>query len=97
MKALGEMGLLSSDFPPKGPVVIECDDTAAISLCKDQEEGQRVKHIDIIHLFARVYVATGDLSFVYCKSKDNVSDCLTKALARPLFEKGLAGLGMFVN
>jgi hypothetical protein len=25
IKALGEMGLLSSDFPLKGPVVIECD------------------------------------------------------------------------
>jgi hypothetical protein len=31
---------------------------------------------------------------VYFKSKDNVSDCLTKALLRPLLEVGCRGLGM---
>jgi hypothetical protein len=97
IKALGEMGLLSSDFPLKGPVVIERDNTAAVSLCKGRKESQRVKYIDIIHHFARDHVASGELSFVYCKSEDNVSDCRTKALARLLFEKGLAGLGMFVD
>jgi hypothetical protein len=57
-------------------------------------EGQRVKHIDVIHHFARDDVASGELSFVYCKSVENVSDCLTKVLSRPLFEKGLKGMGM---
>jgi hypothetical protein len=88
------MGLLSSDLPLKGPVVIACDNTAAISLCKDCKEGQRVKHIDIIHHCACDHVASGELQFVYCKSEDNVSDCLTKALSWPMFEKGLVGLGM---
>jgi hypothetical protein len=32
-----------------GPVAIGCDDDAALSLCKDRKEGQRAKHIDIIH------------------------------------------------
>jgi hypothetical protein len=93
-KALGELAFLSSDFPLGGPVVIRCDNKAALSLCKDRKEGQRVKHIDIIHHFARDHVASGELSFVYCKSAENVSDCLTKALTRHLFEKGLMGLGM---
>jgi hypothetical protein len=61
---------------------------------KDRREGQRVKHIDVIHHFARDHVASGELSFVHCKSEENVSDCLTEALSRPLFEKGLEGLGM---
>jgi hypothetical protein len=87
-KALGEIALLSSDFPLGGPVLIRCDYKAALSLCKDRKEGQRVKHIDVIHHFARDHVASGELSFVYCKSEENVSDCLTKALSRPLFEKG---------
>jgi hypothetical protein len=80
----------------KRPVIIECDNKAAISFWKDRKEKQLVKHIDIIHHFARDRVASGELSFVHCKSEDNVSDCLTKALAKPLFEKGLAGLGMCV-
>jgi hypothetical protein len=97
IKAFGEMGLLSSDFPLKGPVVIECDNKAAISMCKDGKEGQRVKHIDIVHYCARDYVASGELSFVYCKSEDIVSDRLTKALAKSFLEKRLAGLGMCVD
>jgi hypothetical protein len=47
------MGLLSSDFPLKLPLVIECDNKSVISLCKDGKEGQRVKHIDIIHYFCK--------------------------------------------
>jgi hypothetical protein len=61
IKALGEMGLLSSDFSLKGPVVITCDNKAAISLCKDGKEGQRVKPINIIHYFGRDHVASGKL------------------------------------
>jgi hypothetical protein len=70
------------------------DNKAALSLCKDHKEGQRVKHIDVIHHFACDHVASGELSFVCCKSVENVSDCSTKALSRPLFEKGSEGLGM---
>lgn len=32
------------------------------------------------------------LNFVYCKSGDNVPNCLTKALPRPFFEKCLKGI-----
>jgi hypothetical protein len=93
-KALDELALFSSDFPVKGPLEIEGDNQAALLLCKDRKEGQRVKHIDIIHHFARDRVARGEIKFVYCKSADNVSDCMTKALTRPLFERGLQVLGM---
>ena len=94
LKALDELALLSCDFPLKGPLIVLCDNKAALSLCKDRKEGQRVKHIDIIHHFARDRVASGELQFLYCRSEDNVSDCLTKALARPAFEVGSVGLGM---
>jgi hypothetical protein len=93
-KALGEMALLSPDFLLGGPVIIRCDNKEALSLCKNRKEGQRVQHIDVIHHFARDHVASGEISFVYCKSEENISDCLTQALSRPLFEKGLEGLGM---
>jgi hypothetical protein len=76
-KAAGEIALLSSDFPLRGPVAIRCDNKLALSLCKDRKEGQRVKNINVIHHFARDHVASGELSFVYGKSDENVSDCLT--------------------
>jgi hypothetical protein len=40
-KALGEMALLSPDFLLGGPVIIRCDNKAALSLCKDRKEGLR--------------------------------------------------------
>ena len=94
IKALDELAVLSSDFPLRGPLTVYCDNKAALTLCQDRKEGQRVKHIDIIHHFARDRVASGELQFVYCRSQDNVSDCLTKALPASSFQSGLVGLGM---
>ena len=94
IKQLDELALLSADFPIQGPLVVLCDNQAALTLCNERKEGQRVKHIDVIHHFARDHVTSGELKFVYCRSAENVSDCLTKALARPAFEANLLGLGM---
>jgi hypothetical protein len=94
IKQLGELAHLSSDFPIKGPLTVLCDNKAALTLCNERKEGQRVKHIDIIHHFARDHVASGELKFAYCRSADNVSDCLTKALSRRAYEANLCGLGM---
>jgi hypothetical protein len=35
-KAFGELALLSPDFPMGGPVVVGCDNKAALALCKDR-------------------------------------------------------------
>jgi hypothetical protein len=56
-----------------------------------------VPSIDIVHHFARDRVASGELRFVYWKSEENVSDCLTKALPRSLLEVGLRGIGMLCD
>jgi hypothetical protein len=93
-KAQQELGLLSADFPLKGPMTIRCDNEAALALLKDRKEGARVKHIDVIHHFARERVASGEIEFVYCRSADNKSDCFTKALARKAFDVCLVGIGM---
>jgi hypothetical protein len=94
VKALRELEPLSTDLPFKNPIVICCDSRAALSLCRDDKEGQRTKHIDVIHHFARDHVESGELEFVYCKSENNISDCFTKALRRSLFENCLVGMGM---
>jgi hypothetical protein len=82
-QGFGELASLSGAFPLVGPVLIGCDNNkAALPLCPDRKEGQRVKHIDIIHHFVRGHVASGELKFVYRRSEDNVSDCLTKVTAK---------------
>jgi hypothetical protein len=62
---------------------VVCDNRATVSLWSDRKEAKLAKHIDIVHHFARILVANGELKFVYCKSKDNASDCLSKALPKP--------------
>jgi hypothetical protein len=93
-KLIEEFTVLCAELCLKGPLRVFCDNQAALTLCADKKETQRVKHIDIIHHFARDRVASGEVEFAYCRSEDNVSDCLTKPLSRPLFELGLVGLGM---
>jgi hypothetical protein len=93
-KASGKLSMLCSDSLLTGPLTVRCDNQAALSLCKDRKEGQRMKHIAIINHFARDRVVSGELQFVDCRSKEIVSDCMTKALPRPLYENGLVGLGM---
>jgi hypothetical protein len=70
VRALHELEPLSTDLPLKDPIVICCDDRAALSLCRDHKEGQRMKHIDVIHHFSRDHVESGALTFVYCNSCD---------------------------
>jgi hypothetical protein len=93
-KLLHEVSVLCGVMKLQGPIRVLCDNRAALTLCADKKETQRVKHIDIIHHFARDHVATGQLYFSYCKSEDNVSDCLTKPLPKHLFDSGLKGMGM---
>jgi hypothetical protein len=73
---------------------VKSDNKTGVSFCSDRKGTKRTKHIDIMHHFARDRVASGELNFVFCKSEENVADCLTKALPRLLFEAGLRGLGM---
>ena len=85
-----------SDFAWDSALTVFCDNQAALTFSQDQKESQRVKHIDIIHHFARDDVASGKLQFLYCRSEEKVSDVLTKALPRAVFETCLVGLGMQV-
>ena len=57
-KAIYEFALLSTGFPIKGSLTVFCDNKAVLSLCKDCKAGQSIKHVDIIHHFARYHVAS---------------------------------------
>ena len=88
-------GVVVSRLPNKG-ADHHPHNEAALALLKDRKEGTRVKHIDVIHHFARERVASGEIKFVYCRSADNTSDCFTKALPRKAFDVCLVGIGMLI-
>jgi hypothetical protein len=60
-KLMQEFALLSRDLDLKGTLHVFCDNKAALCLCKDRKESKHVKHIDVIHHFARDHVASGEL------------------------------------
>lgn len=76
------------------PVEIYCDNTSVLSLLRNPQSTERSKHIDILHHFARDRVQSGQLVFLFCASKDNLADCMTKALSAPRLRTCLRGLGM---
>jgi hypothetical protein len=96
-KLLCEFSISCREIWLREAFVVLCDSKAAVFLCSDCKETKRAKHINIVHHFARDWIASGELKFVYCKSEENVSDCLTKALPRPLLEVGMRRLGMLCD
>lgn len=60
------------------PVVIQCDNEAALCLLHNPMNTKHSKHIDVIHHFVRERVLLGELDFVRVDTSKNVSDCLTK-------------------
>ena len=61
-----------------GPVIIQCDNDAALCLLHNPMNTKLSKHIDVIHHFARERVQSGELDFVRVPTDRNTADCLTK-------------------
>jgi len=73
-------------FPITGPLEIQCDNQACISLIKNPICNSKSKHIDIIHHFVRERVSWQELSFVFVSGNKNVADMFTKPLEWPQFQ-----------
>ena len=76
------------------PMGINCDNQGAIALAKDNKYHSRTKHIDLCYHFIREAVEDKKISISYIPTNDNLSDVLTKALARPKFEQFVKMLGL---
>jgi hypothetical protein len=72
-------------FPLTGPLEIQCDSQACLSLIKNPMCTAQAKHIDIIHHFVRERVQSGELAFKFVAGAGNVADLFTKPLAWPAF------------
>lgn len=70
------------------------DNQGALALAQSGAYHARTKHIDIQYHYIREAVKNCLISLNYCPTEDMTADILTKALARPQFEKlrGMLGL-----
>ena len=65
---------------PKLPIIIHCDNSAAIFLSNNQES-RLSKHLDTKVHFIRDYVEDGILKVIYVQGDKNYADPMTKALS----------------
>ena len=84
-------------FWPKSltPIGIHCDSQAAIERAGSVMYNGKSRHIRRRHNTVRQLISSGVISIDYVRSKDNVSDPLTKGLSRELVEKSSRGMGLW--
>jgi len=74
--------------------ILNMDNQGAIALGKNPVHHSRTKHIDIKYHFIREKVLNKEINLKYCPTQDMIADTLTKALAKPAFEKFTRMMGL---
>ncbi|RVW99246.1 Retrovirus-related Pol polyprotein from transposon TNT 1-94 [Vitis vinifera] len=80
--------------PLKHPMVLYCDNQAAISIAKNPVHHDRTKHVEIDRHFIKEKIEEGVFKVSYTPTNCQTADILTKALARGNFEDLTEKLGM---
>lgn len=86
--------LTEVDMPNNVPLIVKCDNSAAISLTENTSGHSRIKHLDVKHHWIRDAVAADEILVQYIPSEENLADIFTKALARPQHEKLVKLMGL---
>ena len=68
------------------PLIINCDNTSAISMSKNPVMHSRTKHIPIKYHFLREQVSEKVVKLEYVDTKEQVVDIFTKPLPKEAFE-----------
>ena len=67
------------------PTVLMCDNTSAIAIAKNPVFHQKTRHINRKFHFIRDAIQEKEIELIYCKSKEQLADILTKALPKEKF------------
>jgi hypothetical protein len=61
----------------KLPIVVRCNDVAAIFMAKNSSFGVRTRHVDTRYHFIQEHIEDGFIQIVFVKSCDNDADLFT--------------------
>lgn len=75
------------DYPVSGTRVIRVDNKAEVDWVKGSVSNKRSRHIDVRYYRSRHLQESGEVSFEYIPTEDNIADILTKPLAWKLFRR----------
>ena len=75
-------------------IMINCDNQGVIALAKDNKFHSQTKHIDLRYHFICEAVEDDKIRVRYIPTDENISDVLTKALAKPKFQCFVEMLGL---
>ena len=89
-RVLSELGQMSSF-----PILMMCENQAAISIAKNPVHHDRTKHVEIDRHFITEKVTNETVKLNYIPTKQQTADILTKALPRPNFEDLICKLGLY--
>nr|CAN78733.1 hypothetical protein VITISV_020436 [Vitis vinifera] len=89
-RVLSELGQTSSS-----PILMMCDNQAAISIAKNPVHHDRTKHVEIDRHFITKKVTSEMVKLNYVPTKHQTADILTKALPRSNFEDLTCKLGLY--
>ena len=77
------------------PMLLQCDNKAAISIAHNPVHHDRTKHVEVDRHFIKEKIEAGLITVNYIPTAHQTADILTKALYKPVFEKLVDKLGMF--
>lgn len=74
--------------------LLYCDNKAAISISENLVQHDRTKHVEIDRHFIKEKLENNIISLPFVRSKDQLVDILTKAVASEVFNTTLCKLGI---
>lgn len=86
--------IIDLEYGNSHPVLIRCDNQAALKLLVNPIVSARSKHIDVLHHFARERVARREVRFEYCSTDRMIADSFTKAVPEHKFVLCCQGMGL---
>ena len=79
--------LIDMGYKVNQPMIMHCDNQAAIQIAAHDTHHDRVKHIDIRHFFIRDDIRDGCVKMQWISTQNQMADIFTKTLGSTLFNK----------